>query len=81
MVDNVKILEDLVDEAVDRLRELSRERNQLREEIDLLRERLDAAKQEISSGDGDSAAEQGWRGRQARALAVVNEALDELHGD
>ena len=81
MPDNVKILEDLVVEAVDRLQALSQEQDRLRGEIDVLRERLDATKREASQGGRGSEAERAWRAQQSQALAVVREALAESHGD
>ncbi len=81
MVDNVKILEELVVEAVDRLQRLTQERDSLSEEMDGLRERLDALKQEASQSGRGSEAERAWRAQQAQALTAVREALTELHGD
>ncbi len=81
MVDNVRILEELVVEAVDRLQSLTRERDSLSGEIDGYRERLDALKRKASQGDRGSEAERAWRAQQAQALTAVREALTELHGD
>ena len=81
MVDNVRILEELVVEAVDRLQRLTRERDRLSEEIEAMRERLDALKREASQSGRGSEAERAWRAQQAQALTAVREALTELHGD
>ncbi len=81
MVDNVRILEELVVEAVDSLQRLTQERARLSEEIGGLRERLDALKREASQGGRGSEAERAWRAQQSQALAVVREALAESHGD
>ncbi len=81
MPDNVKILEELVVEAVDSLQRLTQERDGLSEEIDGLRERLDALKREASQGDRGSEAERAWRAQQAQAWTAVREALTELHGE
>ena len=81
MVDNVKILEELVVEAIDRLQHLTRERDSLNEEIDALRERLDAQKREASHSGHRSEAEGAWRAQQSQAVTAVREALAELHGD
>lgn len=78
MVDNVKILEDLVVEAVDRLQDLSRDRDRLDKEIGELRESLDVLNHEASRSGRSSDAE---RGRQEQARAILQEALVELHGD
>ena len=81
MVDNVKILEELVVEAVDRLQDLTQERDRLGEEIDAVRERLDARKREASQSGRGSEAEPAWRAQQSQALKAVRDALAELHGD
>ncbi len=81
MPDNVKILEELVVEAVDRLHDLSLERDRLSGEIDVLRERLDAPKHQASQGGRGSEAERAWRAQQSQALTVLREALAESHGD
>ena len=81
MVDNVRILEELVVEAVDRLQRLTQERDSLSEKIDGLRERLDALKRKASQADRGSEAERTWRAQQAQARTAVREALIELHGD
>ena len=81
MVDNVRILEELVVEAVDRLQRLTQERDRLSEEIEAMRERLDALKREASQSGRSSEAERAWRAQQAQALTAVREALLELHGD
>ena len=81
MPDNVKILEELVVEAVDRLQDLTRERDKLSGEIDAVRERLDARKREASQSVRGSEAERAWRAQQSQALRVVRDALAESHGD
>ncbi len=81
MVDNVKILEELVVEAADRLQDLTQERDRLAEEIDAVRERLDARKREASQSGRGSEAERAWRAQQSQALTVLREALAESHGD
>ena len=81
MVDNVRILEELIVEAVDRLQRLPQERARMSEEIDALRERLDARKREASQGGRGSEAERAWRAQQAQALTAVREALTELHSE
>ncbi len=77
MVDNIRLLEERVLEAVDRLERLTAERDELREEIDALRERLDAQKREASRGGRSADSGQVDRGR---ALSVVRQALSELRG-
>ena len=81
MVDNVRILEELVAEAVNRLQRLTQERDSLSEEVDGYRERLEALKRKASQSDRGSEAERAWRAQQAQAFTAVQEALSELHGD
>ena len=69
MSDTVRLLEELTIEAAARLRELTAERDRLREEVDALSKRLE------SLGDGQLTA------LHARARAVLAEALDELRGE
>ena len=81
MSDNIKLLEELVVEAVDRLRRLTRERDSLLEEVEALRGRLDALKHEASRTGSGSDAERAWETRRAQALSTLREALTELRGD
>jgi hypothetical protein len=81
MSDNIKLLEELVVEAVDRLRGLARERDELLEQVDSLRERLGALKREASQRGRGSDQERAWEARREQALTVVREALAELRGD
>ena len=79
MSDNIKILEELVAEAVQRLRDLTREREGLREQVASLNERLDAQQREATTGSSD---EHGaLLARQAQAVDVLRSALTELRGD
>jgi chromosome segregation ATPase len=81
MTDDIKLLEELIVEAVDRLRGLTRERDELRTKVNSLNERLDALKQEASEGEDGSDAERAWRAREARSREVLREAMSELRGD
>ena len=80
-MDNIKILEDLVVEAVDRLEGLTLEREKLNTEVGSLQERLDALKREVSHGGDGSGAEPAVQDRRTLALAMVRDALTELRGD
>ena len=80
MSDDIKLLEELVVEAVDRIHGVTRERDELGERVDSLSARLEALKRKASQSDG-SDAERAWRVRQAQALEVLREALFELRGD
>jgi len=81
MTDDIKVLEDLVVDAVDRLRSLTRERDELRERIDTLNERVETAERDSARAEDGSEAERAWRARQAQSLTVLREALAELRGD
>ena len=72
MTDSIKLLEELVVEAVDRLRDVTRERDSLRGELDQLRERLDAQQREARRSDENGANET------RLALEVLREALAEI---
>jgi len=78
MTDHIKLLEELIVEAVDRLRSLNRERDALQEEVESLRERLEGLKHEASLGDRGSDDERAWEARRSQALATLREALTEL---
>jgi chromosome segregation ATPase len=81
MSDDIKLLEELVVEAVDRIRDLTRERDELQKQFDTLTGRLDALKRKASQSEGGSDAERAWKARRAQTLEVVREALSELRGD
>ena len=81
MADNIKLLEELVVEAVGRLRELARERDELQERVDSLSTRLDALKREASEGGRSSDEARAREARQAQAVTMIREALAELRGD
>lgn len=81
MADNIKLLEELVVEAVDRLRELTRERDELQGKVDSLSKRLDALKRKASQGARNSDGARATEARQAQAVTVLREALAELRGD
>ena len=69
-------LENLARRAVERLRNVSAERDRLRGEVDALRNRLGAS--DPSSGVDDSTP---WESEKARILAYVEETLTELGND
>ena len=81
MANQVKVLEDLVTEAVDRLQNLTHERDRLVKEAGELRERLGVLAREASYSSCDSDADQAWQGRQAQARSILQEALVELQGE
>ena len=81
MADNIKLLEELVVEAVDRLRSLTAEREKLRKQVAALSKRLDALKREVEEAGEGSDAAVAWEARRAEALKVLREAVSDLRGD
>jgi hypothetical protein len=73
--DNVKLLEQLVLQAVDRLRELSEERDRMRGEIDGLRQRVEGAE-----GARSSDTEVVWQARRKELVAGLREVVAQLKG-
>jgi hypothetical protein len=76
MEDDVRLLEQRVRSAVDRLKRVHDERDRLREEVQTLGERLERSVEgrvEDDPGSGRS-----WQSERAEVLAAVREALDEL---
>ena len=80
MDDNIRILEDLVNEAVDRLQQTSRERDALRRQVDTLMERLETVGPEADRAGAAGQAGGDIEARRDRARAVLQEALAELRG-
>lgn len=78
MATDIRLLEDLVKKAVDRLKHLSEERQELLQEVDTLRQQLDALEKVRETPDGDSA---GWAAERAHVAAALRETLDELRSD
>jgi predicted nucleic acid-binding Zn-ribbon protein len=80
MSDDIKLLEELVVEAVDRLRGLNRERDELQSQVTALNDRLDALCREATeSRDGSD--ERAWEARRTQSLEVLRDALTELRND
>lgn len=79
MSNNIKLLEDSVTRAVERLTVLAAERAQLREELRNVGERLETLESEhvASSGDRDDLPVVD----RDRVVAVIREALFELRAD
>lgn len=81
MADNVKLLEDLVSRAAERLRSLSDEKGELGEEVAQLNERLDVLEREASHREGSEHAEGAWQAARQEAVSLLNQTLSELRGD
>lgn len=71
---NIKILEERVSRAADRLRELADERTRLEDEVRTLRER-------ISALEGQPAEGEAWQGERDQVIASIHQTLDELRVD
>jgi predicted nucleic acid-binding Zn-ribbon protein len=80
MSDDIKLLEELVVEAVDRLRGLNRERDELQSQVTALNDRLDALKREATESR-DGLDERAWEARRTQSLEVLRDALTELRND
>jgi hypothetical protein len=74
---NIRLLEKRVQQAVERLRQLTEERGRLDEEIRDLRRQLDEAL-ETGATAGEA---QAWERQRAEVAAVVRETLSELAAD
>lgn len=75
MSSDIRLLEQLVDRAVDRLKKLTEERDRLRDEVGDLRRRL-----EETEGGRNGSSEQAWRVQREQIVSELKEALSELRG-
>jgi hypothetical protein len=78
MATDIRLLEDLVNKAVDRLKDLAAERRELQQEVDSLRQQLDALEERGDLTGGDGA---GWESQKAHVATALRETLEELRGD
>ena len=78
MAPNSRLLEDLVNKAVDRLKHLSEERHELQQEVDALRQQLDALEESRGAPREES---MDWESQRAHVTAALRETLNELRGD
>ena len=74
MRDPIKILEDRVQRAVARIRELSAERSGLERDLEAARARLDSAASSRPS-------EESWRQEREQLVGALQEVVAELRGD
>jgi hypothetical protein len=85
MNDNTKLLEERVASAVERLKELSSERDRLESEVRTLQTRLDRAENEQSGRkDGSPAIEDsspGWLEQRAVIVDALKETIADLRTD
>jgi len=73
---NIRLLEQRVKQAVERLQEVSTERERLEEELRTLRTELESRENEASAGPGPREAE--WLDRRGEAVSLIRETLTEL---
>ena len=78
MASDIRLLEDLVNKAVGRLKKLSEERNDLQNELEALRQRLQSLDDARDSAGAGAAA---WQTQRQQVLTVLHDTLDELRGD
>ena len=76
MTRNIRLLEKRVKQAVDRLRQLSTERERLDEELKTLRQQLESLENEASESVRSDEAE--WVDRRAEVVSLIRETLTEL---
>jgi hypothetical protein len=79
MAKNIKLLEERVIKAADRLRELSAERNKLESELKSLRQRLEGV--ETGGTAGIDNREEVWRNQKEEAINAIRQTLAELRGE
>ncbi len=77
MANNTRLLEDLVTKAVDRLKELTEDRDRLEAEVRALKVRLD----EMESERRSPAEEAAWVAQRAETLGALRDTISELRGD
>ena len=79
MSKNIKLLEERVLQAAGRLRELSAEREELKNELLSLRQRLESAEQS-STADSDERGED-WQSQKSEVITLIRQTLAELRGN
>ncbi len=77
MANNTRLLEDLVTKAVDRLKELTEDRDRLEAEVRALKVRLNELETERRSPKEEPA----WVAQRADTLGVLRDTISELRGD
>ncbi len=77
MANNTRLLEELVTKAVDRLKELTEDRNRLETELRALKVRLSELEVERRSPKEEAA----WVAQRAETLGALRDTISELRGD
>ena len=78
MANDIRLLEDLVNKAVDRLKRLSLERNKLQQEVDSLRQELEALNRARATAGADAS---DWEAQRINVVSELRTTLEELRGD
>ena len=76
MTRNIRLLEKRVKQAVERLQQLSTERERLDEELKALRQQLESLENEASETERSDEPE--WVDRRAEVVSLIRETLTEL---
>jgi len=78
MAHDIRLLEDLVNRAIDRLKRLAVERDELQDEVDTLRRELESLNRvRASAGEAGSS----WEAERTHVTAELRQALEELRGN
>jgi FtsZ-binding cell division protein ZapB len=78
MAHDIRLLEELVNKAVDRLKRLAVERDELQHEVDSLRRELDTLNRARASTAEDGS---DWEAERSHVTAELRDALGELRGN
>jgi len=78
---NLKLLENRVAQASERLSQLATERNQLLQEIETLRDQLDSLETSGPLETGEPSGVQVWQIERNDTITSLREALNELRAD
>jgi len=85
MKDQTKLLEERVATAVERLKQLSAERERLETEVRTLQTRLDSAEREqptrLDGSPGSDGASDGWLEQRAVIVETLKETITDLRSD
>ena len=85
MKDTTKLLEERVASAVERLNQLSEERDRLETEVRTLQTRLESAEREQSApadaSPASDGASEGWLEQRAMVMETLRETIGELRSD
>jgi hypothetical protein len=81
MAQTVRLLEQLVNQAVERLQSLALERDQLEGEVRSLRQRLEELERRGSEATAEGVVGRGWQSQRPHVITVLRRTLAELRGE